>query len=368
VSILVKTWKNPARCIDYNTQQWQLLIHQSRASYMLPRMANKLITYYQNGKIEDRIWHHFSSALLVAKRQVENTSMELNKIEVFFEQKEHQAVILKGAAYSATNLSASIGRTFNDIDILVDKSSVDVIESELWFLGFMPMKEDDYDKLYYRQWMHEIPPLQHIKRKTVLDVHHNILPLTSATTVNVEKLTEHSTLIPGYKKLSILSPQALILHSATHLFHEGEFDKGIRDLIDLELLFQQYFQEKYTFDDLVTLALATGLERELYYAIRYVHNVLTLELTEDELRRVDKFSPKKLNLAFLDFCFLTIFTPNHSSCLTWKKSLATNLLYWRGHLLRMPLKLLIPHLFKKSYMQIRDSLKRPKPIEETFNG
>jgi len=331
-------------------------------------MANKLIDYYQNGKIEDRIWHHFSSALLVSKRQVENTSMELNKIEVFFEQKKLHAIILKGAAYSATNLSASIGRTFNDIDILVEKSEIDVIESELWFLGFMPIKEDDYDKLYYRQWMHEIPPLQHIKRKTVLDVHHNILPLTSATSVNVKKLTESSTIIAGYQRLSVLSPQALILHSATHLFHEGEFDKGIRDLIDLELLFQQYFQEKHTFKDLISLAKTTGLVKELFYATRYVKIVLTLELTQDEWTQMNQFSPKKSKLAFLDFCFLSIFTPNHSSCMTWKKSLATFLLYWRGHLLRMPLKLLIPHLIKKSFMQIRDNLKKEQVIQEKFDG
>ena len=331
-------------------------------------MAGKLSYHYENGQIEKRIWHHFSSALLVANRQMENTTMELNKIEQLFEQNTYHAIILKGAAYSACKLLVSMGRTYNDIDILVDKNAVNDIENELWFLGFMPMQEDDYDKLYYRKWMHEIPPLQHIKRKTILDVHHNILPLTSTTSVNLTKLTEHSALISGYQKLSILSAPALILHSATHLFHEGEFDKGLRDLIDLELLFQQYFQSDHSFDELLALAQATGLELQLFYAIRYVNAILTLDLKNDELTKVNSFAPDKVKLAILDFCFISIFSPNHSSCYTWKKSLATNILYWRGHLLRMPLTLLIPHLFRKSWRQIKDSFKRPKTIPEHFDG
>ena len=36
-----------------------------------------------------------------------------------------------------------------------------------------------YDQRYYREWMHELPPLLHVRRQTALDVHHAIAPETA---------------------------------------------------------------------------------------------------------------------------------------------------------------------------------------------
>ncbi len=41
------------------------------------------------------------------------------------------------------------------------------------------IKSDPYDDLYYRRWMHELPPLVHSERGQLVDVHHTILPLTA---------------------------------------------------------------------------------------------------------------------------------------------------------------------------------------------
>ena len=165
MSILINTWKSPSLCINYNNKEWELLIRQARASYMLARLATKLLPYYDKGQIKEKIWLHFSSASIVANRQRENTLVELENIESLLSRVSQRAIILKGAAYSAQNLTVAQGRTFNDIDILVEQESIETIENQLWLIGFIPIKEDDYDKLYYRKWMHEIPPLRHIKRK-----------------------------------------------------------------------------------------------------------------------------------------------------------------------------------------------------------
>jgi len=45
--------------------------------------------------------------------------------------------------------------------------------------GWVSGHRSAYDQRYYRKWMHEIPPMTHIRRQTVLDLHHNILPETA---------------------------------------------------------------------------------------------------------------------------------------------------------------------------------------------
>ncbi len=50
------------------------------------------------------------------------------------------------------------------------------------------MKSDPYDDLYYRQWMHELPPLVHGERGRMVDVHHTILPLTARPTPDAQAL------------------------------------------------------------------------------------------------------------------------------------------------------------------------------------
>ena len=51
-------------------------------------------------------------------------------------------------------------------------------EQLLLHAGWSHMKADEYDQHYYREWMHELPPLQHKERGTVVDLHHGILPVT----------------------------------------------------------------------------------------------------------------------------------------------------------------------------------------------
>ena len=75
---------------------------------------------------------------------------------------------------------AASGRVFADVDILIAQPLLGEAESLLTLQGWMSDKLDAYDQRYYRQWMHELPPLQHMRRSSVIDVHHAILPETAA--------------------------------------------------------------------------------------------------------------------------------------------------------------------------------------------
>ena len=62
------------------------------------------------------------------------------------------------------------------------------VEGALMLHGWSTTHHDAYDQRYYRKWMHELPPLKHNTRGTVLDVHHAILPVTARLKPDSRKL------------------------------------------------------------------------------------------------------------------------------------------------------------------------------------
>lgn len=86
----------------------------------------------------------------------------------------------------------------------------------LIYRGWAPLKRDRYDQRYYRRWMHELPPLEHVRRQTVIDVHHNILPRTARHVPDARLLLAAARPLPGYPALAVPAPVHLVLHCASH--------------------------------------------------------------------------------------------------------------------------------------------------------
>src|SRR4029077_2269222 len=110
------------------------------------------------------------------------------------------------------------------------------VEAALMLHGWFSTHDNAYDQKYYRQWMHELPPLQHNVRMSVLDVHHAILPPTSRLKPDSAKLLSAAQPIARMPGLRVLAPTDMVLHSATHLFHNEDLTHGLRDLADLDSL------------------------------------------------------------------------------------------------------------------------------------
>ena len=132
-------------------------------------------------------------------------------------------VLLKGAAYLVAGLPPARGRIFSDVDILVEHSKLKVVESALFAAGWISEERDAYNDRYYREWMHELPPMRHVQRGTSIDVHHTITPPTSRFKVEGGQLLSRIQAIPGHPGLYTLSPVDMVLHSMTHLFFNEEF-------------------------------------------------------------------------------------------------------------------------------------------------
>jgi len=151
-------------------------------------------------------------------------------------------ILLKGTAFHAATLDACKGRGVGDLDILVPRAAIERVEAVLIEAGWERMKAaEGYDDLYYRRWMHELPPLIHRSRDRMIDVHHTILPLTARPTPDADALIADSAMLEN--GLRILSPADMIVHAAAHLLADGDLAGGLRNLWDIDRLLRQFAAE-----------------------------------------------------------------------------------------------------------------------------
>lgn len=293
---------------------------------------------------------HLLSEYKIAQKIVTSTQWETRCIVKTLAPVECPVVFLKGAAYLLAGDQAAGGRLFSDIDILVPKQQITRVESALKGQGWVGTHQNDYDQRYYRKWMHELPPMIHLKRQTTLDVHYNILPEVGRVRPDASQLFDRAVPL-GDGPVRVLSAEDRIIHSAVHLLHNGEFEQGLRDLSDLDLLIRQYSQEPGFWGRLTGNAKSLGLERALFYALRYVPLFYQTPIPDSVTRQLRDSGPPSYGLKCMDALFLRALMPDHSSCDDYSSGFSRWALFIRGHWLRMPATLLLRHLLKKAYVR-----------------
>ena len=177
--LLTQILIRPEAISTLNLTDWDLLIRQARHSNLLGRLASRLAENQLLTQVPEQPRSHLESALGVAQRQMQAVQWEVNRIVQALDKINVPIVLLKGAAYIMQQLPTAQGRLFSDVDILVPKPRLEAVELALKIRGWITTQHDAYDQRYYRNWMHELPPMQHLTRQTLLDVHHKILPETA---------------------------------------------------------------------------------------------------------------------------------------------------------------------------------------------
>jgi putative nucleotidyltransferase-like protein len=339
----------PARLLQLEPREWDLLVRQSRSADLLARIAALL----QRRALLDRVPAGPRAALISAtvlataqqaevRREVAHVSRALQSLAV-------QLVVLKGAAYLLAGLPAALGRTFADVDVLVPRDRLAEVEAALMLAGWATTHHSEYDQRYYRTWMHELPPLQHIRRQTVLDVHHAILPATARLKPESSRLLAAAQTVEGVPGVQVLAPADMVLHSMTHLFHNDDLSHGLRDLSDLDLLLRHFSATIPGFwEQLLDRSTELDLRRPVYYGLHQTHRVLRTPVPAASLQAARRFAapwPVRNAMNWLWSRALRAQHPSTSGPLT---ALSLSALYIRAHWLRMPPALLARHLLIKS--------------------
>lgn len=346
--LLLSALRDVSTTLNYSVEDWELLIRAARRTKLLAHLGERLEKSDGHDQLTEKVKRHLDSARNLARHRQTQVSWELNRVLWGINDPSIPIIVLKGAAYVVANLPPAAGRHFADLDLLVPEKSLDTVESSLLRKGWAKMQLDPYDEKYYRQWMHEIPPLRHRERETEIDIHHNILPRTSRLNPSARKLLEGAVRLeePG---VFVLSPHDMVLHSVTHLFMEGDPEEGLRlrDLVDASELMTHFGKEQTFWEGLIPRACELDLQRPLYYGIRYAQRLLGLYIPGDVLNAVSQHGPMPPIRHLMDVLAPLALMPQHPDFPNRRGRIARWLLYIRAHWLRMPPLLLLGHLTRK---------------------
>lgn len=342
---------DPAGLRTLSAAGWDRLVRQARRANLLARLDVLINDHGLAGVVPDAARPYLESARRISARHATAVHWEVRCLAAALRKAGVPLVLLKGAAYLVAGLPPSRGRLFSDVDILVPKARLADAEAALMLHGWATTHVNAYDQRYYREWMHELPPMQHVRRLSVVDVHHTLLPETGRLHVDAGKLLAAAQAVPGEHDIRILAPADLVLHSATHLFHESEFDHGLRDLVDLDLLLRHYGQQPAFWTELTTRAEALGLGSPLYYALHYLQRRLAASVPESALATIARHRPPELLGRLQDWTFDRALGPHHPLALRPGHRLACELLFVRSHWIKMPPAMLVRHLAYKAFVR-----------------
>lgn len=348
--LLLEALRQPASLKLLSLADWDLLLRQARQANLLARLCCLVDMHDLMEQVPPQARQHLEWSRVLTERHIQAVQWEVLQIQKALADSGVPVILLKGAAYVMARLPAAEGRLFSDIDIIVPKHSLNAVEAALMLHGWAATHHDAYDQRYYRTWMHELPPMQHVKRMTVIDVHHAILPETASLHPDSDRLRAAAQSISGNNNLMVFSPVDMVLHSATHLFHDGELENGLRDLLDIDSLFRHFGNLPSFWPHLVERAVELELTRPLFYALRYAVNLLHSPIPPGTLAAARIGRPDQLTLGLVDALFTRALMSPHPSCSDWLTSLARKLLYIRANWLRMPPLLLSRHLFHKTFI------------------
>lgn len=349
--LLTAVWARPDQPLELDASGWENLLGQARRSQLSGRLALQVANANTRVNVPEKPRIHLDNGLRLAERQRHEVAWEVDCIVRALKNLDAPVVLLKGAAYMMADLPAARGRLFGDIDVMVPKLALQRAEEQLFAAGWLNDECDAYNQRYYREWMHEIPPLRHAVRNTFLDLHHTITPPTSRFSVDGQRLLADIVAVPAHPGLYVLAPVDMVLHSAVHLFQEGEFDHGLRDLLDLKDLLQHFSQAADFWPKLLDRATELGLQTPLFYALFHLRRLFAYAPPLQWAPRIEAFAPPAPARWLMAWLLGLALRPDHPSCDTRWTGLARWLLYVRSHALRMPLRLVIPHLIRKAWMR-----------------
>ncbi len=324
--LLVTALRDPASTAALDADGWIALLTMARAEQLIGTLAFRL----EGQPMPDGIAAIFEDARTNADYQRKTALWEADAARRALASYQGKVVQMKGTAYVAEDLQAGIGRSIGDLDIMVEEDDLREVEKLLLAAGWEWVKEDEYDDAYYRDHMHELPPLIHKTRDRMIDVHHTILPKTAKPTPDAKAMLGNG--IIGSDGLAVFTPADMVCHSAAHLFADGDLAGGLRNLWDIYCLLMEFSRGSDSFHaELQSRAQHHQLEPAVSRAIRLTGHLYGDSKAPPNI--TDRFYIRRLTA--------------RNGCGQQTRKFTRFAFYVRSHLLRMPPMMLAKHLWTK---------------------
>jgi hypothetical protein len=308
------------------------------------------------GRSTSKLKTKLENAFIRSEHDKRMLEFEANRIERALVGMDIHPILLKGGAYVVTRHPVGRGRRVSDLDIMVDEGDLRRVENALIMAGWRgdAATDNDYDQAYYRKWMHELPPMRHQHRRTLIDVHHRLTPKTARVELDHQQMQDKATVIEG-RNLKAFTPTDRFLHAIYHIFYDGELDTPARSLIEVFHLFDGLTPDEI--GDLPVRAREVGAYRPLLISLMALSKYYQHKRAQALLEGV--------NIPISLTALMAVFDAQIRG--SGVSKLAKMVLYIRGHWLRMPLLMLLKHLTAKTFRK-REKQMSSNFLEDGFLG
>ncbi|WP_333607917.1 nucleotidyltransferase family protein [Arsukibacterium sp.] len=340
---LIQCFKDPQQFVSKaHAADWSHLLQQGRQYGTTAQLYALFNRQQLLDSLPDKVLQHLEWGWRYYQRQRDSLYFELLQLETHFAQLNYPVLLLKGAAYQAVALTASEGRLYADIDILVPRAALDDCKARLFFAGFLEGPVSDYDKYYYLELTHENPPLYHISRGSSIDLHFNIYPVASRKNIDINYFIEQAQPLSG-SVFSVPSQLHLFVHAAVHFFWQEEHHKILKDLIDLDLLFADIARKNLQ-SELITQSRLLGAEQAVINVIQLLAEIFGREFTQSFTADIANSEQQRPFARLLVLSMLNNTATAGLAKLCWLV---------RGYLHKFHMKALLRHIGVKTALCIR---------------
>jgi hypothetical protein len=339
--------RDPTLTLHWSLGEWERVVRLARRLRLLARLAARIDGGGLLNGVPAQARRHLIAELRLSRWRTSSLVWALDRVGAVLGDEPYPRVLLKGAAYIGQGLSVADGRLPSDVDILVPHAHLAAAQARLTSAGWQELELDTHDRRYYHEWSHEVPPMRHPVHHVELDLHHNILPPVARTRVDANLLLAH--LRPSkWPAWQVLQPVDQVLHSAAHLFLDSEARDRVRDLVDLDGLMRHFGTQDSFWVELSERAQTIALSEPLALAYHFCVSLLGTPIPADIRERVAGLGPSRLRRAWLIPMLGHILTPTEpDERPPWRQEIAAAIFLARYHHNRMPLRLLVPHLWHK---------------------
>lgn len=340
--------REPALALVWTLDDWQHVVRLARRLRLLARLAHAVSAAQLLERVPAQARRHLVSELRLSRWRTGAMIWALERVAASMGDAAFPLVLLKGGAYIGQDVPIAAGRLPSDVDILVPRAHIADASNRLQAAGWMSAELDAHDQRYYHEWSHEVPPMTHPVHAIELDLHHNILPPVARTHVDADLLL--ARLQPSkWPAWQVLHPVDQVLHSAAHLFLDSEPIDRVRDLVDLDGLMRHFGDADPAFwAELPRRADELGLSEPLAQAAHFTTRWLGTPIPSATLAIIVSQGPGPLRRTWLMPLMSAVLTPTEPDAMPSKRQrFAAFVVLVRYHRNRLPLRLLIPHLWHK---------------------
>ena len=339
---------DPARASALTLPQWEMVIRHARMARLLATLRHRIEACGALAAVPEPALRHMDSDAVLTRHRRQMMVWQMSAVTKMLAAYDGPVVWLKGASYVAQNLPIAEGRLPADVDFMVPRARLDEVERLLRAAGWKTQELSEYDERYYRDWGHELPPMQHGGLPMELDVHHTILPVTGRVRPNAQALIADSVALAA-GPIRVLNPHDQVLHAASQLFQDSDCDGRLRDLVDFDGLIRFHSRDAGFWEQLPQRAVLHQLERSLWYALRYASAILRTPVPAGVMSQCRRAEPPYLSCVAMDRLVPDALLPGNPDIpATRRMRFAKSTLLARSVWLRMPPSLLARHLWHKA--------------------